>query len=158
MVSENEGSLYDNLLRATDNTRDMVFPRYATVTNIHGELLDAQELDSDMIHENIINPGSIPIKLGDKVLVAFAENDLYQPYIVSNTDTTDYTMMNTILSLGLGLFNIDSDGYLWVELPAGIENYYSIDGNGDLYADTEDLQNNYTIEDNGELVYDRWDF
>ena len=152
------GSLYDNLLRATDNTRDLVFPRYATVTSIHGEFVDVKEIDSDLIHENLNNTGSIPIKLGDTVLVAFADNDLYQPYIVSNTDTTDYTTMNTILSLGLGLFNIDSDGYLWVELPAGIENYYSIDNNGDLHAETEDVQNNYTITDNGDLLYDRWDF
>lgn len=56
------------------------------------------------------------------------------------------------LSTGLGYFTKDNEGYLWVELPAGVDNFYSIDEDGYLYADIT-FENLYQILENGELIY-----
>ena len=152
-------SLYDNLLKATDNLNDMVFSRYAKVTGIDGDTCTLEELDDELTHENVSIPAIIPIRLNDTVLLGFVDNNLHQPYIMSTTSPENPANDALILALGVGLFTIRDDGHLYVELPQTVENYYSIGADGHLYAELpEGASNDYALDsDTGHLFYDRGD-
>ena len=146
MADETEGSLYDNILQATDNLKDIVFSRYGTVTEVLNGKCSVKELDSDLIHSNVPVTGTIPVSVGNVVLLGFVDNDLYQPYIILNKDAKDTATMNTILALGIGLFKIKDDGHLYVELPMGMENIFEIDENGHLLVTLpESATNSYRL-------------
>ena len=152
-------SLYDNLLKATDNLSDMVFSRYAKVTGIDGDTCTLEELDDELTHENVSIPAIIPVKLNDTVLLGFVDNNLHQPYIIGTTSPENPANEALILALGVGLFKIKEDGHLYVELPQTIENYYEVDNNGHLLVTLpEGVSNDYTIDfDDRHLYYDRGD-
>ena len=126
-------SLYENLQRATDNTQDIINERYGVVTKVHNETCNVKETDTDLEHSNVVIL-SQDIQTGDSVILGFADNDLYKPYIAGKVG--EYTGGSGGGSL-VGSFSINEDGYLIATLPSGTTNPYSIDENGDLIYNTE---------------------
>ena len=69
--------LYDNLLKATDNTNDITTEKYAIITKINGNICSAKEIDSDLEHSNVPIMNGADLKLGDKVIIGFLNNSIY---------------------------------------------------------------------------------
>lgn len=141
-----------NLTSLTDNLKDIAFTRYVTVTNVNTDnTIDCRE-DNGTIHKNVINTTNLILSIDDIVLLNFIDNDIHQPMITGgvNVKHADDLMIH---ALGLGKFQIDSNGDLIVTLPNGIDNYFSIN-NGDLIIDTEESEaSKYNINDKGVLTY-----
>lgn len=155
-MDDSNDDLYTNLLKATDNLPDIVFQRYATITGESNGKYTLKELDSDLTHINVPSL-TTDIKVGDTVLLTFTDNTLHNPLIIGSTTPTNLDEYK-IISMGCGLFKIKEDGYLWVELPVGMENIFSIDNNGDLWVELPDGANNdYELLDDGTLIYKRGD-
>lgn len=81
-----EVSLYDNLLRATDNTADITNEKYAIITKVKEKGYDVRELDSNLEHFNVANLNNLSLKVGDKVVLGFVENSIYNPNILGVVD------------------------------------------------------------------------
>lgn len=80
---------YDNLLRATDNLQDITFTKYATITNIQNELYDVKEEESNLEHTNVPSLNGLHLKKGDKVILGFINNNLYNPVILGEIGNND---------------------------------------------------------------------
>lgn len=76
---------YDNLLRATDNTKDITNEKYATITKVaENGLCSVLEEDTNLEHTDVPILNKLPCDTGDKVVLGFVENSIYNPYIVGN--------------------------------------------------------------------------
>lgn len=73
--------LYSNLLRATDNTSDITTEKYGTVTKLENNLCSVKEEESDLEHANVPILNGITVKTGDKVVLGFINNTLYNPVV-----------------------------------------------------------------------------
>lgn len=82
-------------------------------------------------------------------LLIYENGDQKSPFVLLFTDAE-----TIIHSLGLGLFTIDENGDLTVELPNSMQNIFNINTNGDLTV-TLDGTNNYSINNEGDITYDR---
>lgn len=90
---------------------------------------------------------------GAKGLLVYEDGKQDKPFVILFEDAE-----TTITSLGLGKFHIH-EGDLYVELPEGVPNPFSINEDGDLIVEIpEGKTNNYSINNDGDLIYDRWDF
>lgn len=69
--------LYDNLLKATDNTNDITNEKYGTVTRIDGTLCSVKEYDSELEHSNVPIVNGAKLEIGDKVIIGFLNNSIY---------------------------------------------------------------------------------
>ena len=76
--------LYENLLKATDNTNDITNEKYGTVTKINGALCSVLEEDTNLEHTNVPVLNQIYLETGDKVVIGFVDNSIYNPIIVGN--------------------------------------------------------------------------
>ena len=74
--------LYENLLKATDNTNDITNEKYGTITSINNNLCNVKEEDADIEHLNVPVLNEITLKLGDKVIIGFIQNSIYNPIIL----------------------------------------------------------------------------
>ena len=90
--------------------------------------------------------------LGINGILTFLNGDFNNPIII--TDNSRQNELNTIIALGLGLFTIREDGHLWVELPMGIENYFTIEDDHLMVTLPEGAANDYEII-NKQLIYHR---
>lgn len=144
----------ENLTSLTNNLEDIAFSRYATITNINDNTVDCKE-DDGTIHKNVINSTNFNLNIDDTVLLGFVDNNIYNPMITGgvNVKGADDTM---IYALGLGKFNINSDGDLILTLPIGVNNYFSIDNNGDLIVDLDDAtaEKQFSINEDGDVIYE----
>lgn len=143
----------DNLTSLTDNTNDIAFTRYATITTVNNDGTVNCKDDDDTIHKNVINSTNLQLSKDDTVLLGFIDNDIYQPMVTGgvNVKCGDDTL---IYALGLGKFNIDSNGDLIYNLPIGITNYASINSDGDLIIDLNESENSkFRINNEGEVIY-----
>ena len=70
-------SLYENLLKATDNTNSITCEKYATITRINGSLCDVRELDTNLEHTNVPILNGATLETGDKVIIGFLNNSIY---------------------------------------------------------------------------------
>lgn len=143
----------DNLTSLTDNTNDIAFTRYATITTVNNDGTVNCKDDDDTIHKNVINSTNLQLSKDDTVLLGFIDNDIYQPMVTGgvNVKCGDDTL---IYALGLGKFNIDSNGDLIYNLPIGITNYASINSDGDLIIDLNEFENSkFRINNEGEVIY-----
>lgn len=77
-------NLYDNLLRATDNTKDITTEKYGTITKINDNLCNVMEEDGSIEHTNVPILNNFHIELGDKVVIGFIDNSLYEPVVTGN--------------------------------------------------------------------------
>ena len=82
-------------------------------------------------------------------LLIYENGDEHSPFIILFTDAE-----TIIHSLGLGLFKINEDGDLTVELQNSMNNIFQINEEGELTA-TLDGTNNYSINTDGDCIYDR---
>ncbi len=145
-------SLYDELLKATDNLQDISFSRYGTITNITDGLCSVKEEEQDITHQNVPVLNGLKVLLGDKVVLGFVDNNLYNPIItgVIGRKILDVDKL-TALAEGLGFFTVENDT-LYVDLPAQKgEIFYSLE-NGVLCADI-DFENLYEIDSSGGISY-----
>ena len=69
--------LYTNLLKATDNTSDITTEKYGTVVKIDGTLCSVKEYDTELEHSNVPIVNGADLKLGDKVIIGFLNNSIY---------------------------------------------------------------------------------
>ena len=82
-------------------------------------------------------------------LLIYENGDQQSPFVLLFNDAE-----TIIHSLGLGLFNINEDGDLTVELPNSMTNIFNINEDGDLTV-TLTGTNNYSINNEGDITYDR---
>ena len=89
-----------------------------------------------------------------KCLVVYPEGEQNNPLVlavdIDNTETN-------IRAMGCGLFKIKNDGHLWVELPVGMENIFSINSSGHLKADYPSTNREYILKSDEHLYYKRED-
>lgn len=78
--------LYDNLLRATDNTNDITNEKYATVTKIEGKFVSVKEENSELEHSNVPVLNNVKLELGDKVVIGFVDNSIYNPILIGSLE------------------------------------------------------------------------
>lgn len=76
--------LYENLLKATDNTNDITNEKYGTVVKINGALCSVLEEDTNLEHTNVPVLNQIYLETGDKVVIGFVDNSIYNPIVVGN--------------------------------------------------------------------------
>lgn len=99
--------LYDNLLKATDNTADITNEKYGTVVKINGALCSVIEEDTNLEHTNVPVLNQIYLETGDKVVIGFVDNSIYNPVIVGNLtrgirlSTDDIIEPSSLNNLGL---------------------------------------------------------
>lgn len=74
--------LYENLLKATDNTNDITTEKYGTVTKIEGLFCDVKERDNDLEHSNVPILNGLKIETGDTVILGFANNSIYDVFVI----------------------------------------------------------------------------
>ena len=90
--------------------------------------------------------------IGSMGVLCFIDGDEANKIVL--TDNTRENELNTILALGLGLFNI-VDGDLLVELPLALDNIFEINNDGELLVELPSgVENNYEIKDY-DLFYER---
>lgn len=73
--------LYDNLLRATDNTSDITTEKQGTITKIQDKLCNVKEEATGLEHTNVPVINEVQVKEGDTVLLGFLDNNIYNPII-----------------------------------------------------------------------------
>ena len=129
-------SLYDELLRATDNLQDISFSRYGTITNITDELCSVKEEEQDITHQNVPILNKTTTKVGDKVIIGFVDNNLYNPIILGNLTRGNESDGGGGIIM-VGSFKINEEGHLIATIPKDTVNPYHIDNNGHLIYNTE---------------------
>ena len=80
--------LYDNLLKATDNTSDITNEKYGTVVKINGTLCSVKEYDSELEHSNVPIVNGANLSVGDKVIIGFLNNSIYDVVCYGALDKT----------------------------------------------------------------------
>jgi len=129
----------------TDNNHP---PQIVTITKAYSnDTVDIQHLDGT-VNKNIKSSG-LGVK-GTKALLTYENGDQKKPFVMLFEDGR-----NTINNLGMGLFHIYEDD-LYVELPNGISNPFSINQNGQLIVSLTG-ENHYSIRGT-DIYYERWDY
>lgn len=106
--------LYENLLKATDNTNDITNEKYGTVTKINGALCSVLEEDTNLEHSNVPVLNQIYLETGDKVVIGFVDNSIYNPVVLGvigkerNVDNALEDMIDTIYPIGSIYMSVNS--------------------------------------------------
>ena len=106
--------LYENLLRATDNTNDITNEKYGTVVKINGALCSVLEEDTNLEHTNVPVLNQIYLETGDKVVIGFVDNSIYNPVVLGvigkerNVDNALEDMIDTIYPIGSIYMSVNS--------------------------------------------------
>ena len=80
---DDNSSLYENLLRATNNISDITFTRYATVTKVlANQTCNVKEVNNELTHNDVPILNGLSLSAGDTIVLGFAQNSLYNPYII----------------------------------------------------------------------------
>lgn len=123
-------SLYDNLLKATNNVNDITHEKYAIVTYIDNKLCNVKELDNDLEHLNVSILNNLELKIGDKVVLGFIDNNIYNPIILGVIGRDVIQEMEIDLSNVTVDFNY-SYGLSGIEDEITIDAFLKIINNGD---------------------------
>lgn len=158
--------LYENLLRATDNTKDITTEKYATITKVNGNYCDVKEEDNGLEHTNVPILDGAKLQVGDTVVIGFLNNSIYDVVCYGAVGRTvhDDTKQDLLVSgqniktinhqslLGNGNINIEGGGGGGTVMVGSFE----IDNNGHLIATIPDgASNPYHIDfSTGHLIYD----
>jgi len=80
---------FSNLQAVTDNIGDIAFTKYATITNVSNDgTCTAKEDEEDGVtHENVLTLAH-NLQVGDKVVVGFVDNSIYNPVILGSMNET----------------------------------------------------------------------
>lgn len=130
-------SLYDELLKATDNLQDITFSRYGTVTAITDELCTVKEEEQDITHQNVPILNKTTVKVGDKVVLGFVDNNLYNPIVLGNLTRGNESSSGGGGIIMVGSFKINEEGHLIATIPKDTVNPYHINNEGHLIYNTE---------------------
>ena len=92
--------LYENLLKATNNIDDITTEKYATVTKLNGNYCDVKEEDTSLEHTNVPILNGANLKVGDKAVIGFLNNSIYDVVCYGALDKTihDDTKQDTLIS------------------------------------------------------------
>lgn len=89
---------YNNLTSLTSNLEDIAFKKYGTITNINqdGTCTAKEDEEDGLTHENV-STLSHNLKIGDKVVIGFVDNSIYNPIILGSlkkdgSEDADYTI------------------------------------------------------------------
>jgi hypothetical protein len=110
---------YDNLLKATNNINDITTEKYATVTKANNNQYSVIEDDTNLEHSNIPSLNGAILELGDKVVVGFVDNSIYNPIILGTIGKEKNIDTDLDISLEMDLLE---NGYLKIvaELVKGV--------------------------------------
>ena len=158
-------SFYDNLLKATDNTKDITTEKYGIITKLNGTYCSVKETDNELEHHNVPIVNGANMTVGDKVIIGFINNSIYdvvcygcldktvhddskQDLLVSGTNIK--TINNQSL-LGSGNITIQGGGGSGGVVMVGS---FRINDDGDLIVTLPTgTLNPYHINENGDLIY-----
>lgn len=92
--------LYDNLLKATDNTNDITNEKYGVITKLDGFYCSVKEDDTGLEHSNVPILNGASLGLGDKVIIGFLNNSIYDVVCYGALDKTvhDNTKQDKLIS------------------------------------------------------------
>ena len=85
---------YDNLLKATSNIDDITTERYATVTKLNNNYCDVKEEDTGLEHTNVPILNGANLSVGDKVIIGFLNNSIYDTVCYGVLDRKIETISN----------------------------------------------------------------
>ena len=157
---------YENLLRATDNTKDITVEKYGVITKLEGLYCSVKETDNGLEHNNVPIVNGANLSVGDKVIIGFLNNSIYdvvcygaldkevhddskQDLLISGTSIKTINNQSLLGSgniniegggggvIMVGSFEIDENGHLIATIPDGATNPYSINSNGHLIYSTD---------------------
>ena len=162
--------LYENLLKATSNIDDITNEKYATVTKVDRLFCNVKENDTDLEHLNVPILNGADLKTGDKVIIGFIENSIYNVVCYGSLDRTpnidsgNVIEQSVLTNLGLGANSTQHQINLKVneKINQGgggggivMVGSFQIDNNGHLIATIPNgASNPYSIDENGHLIYD----
>ena len=158
--------LYDNLLKATDNTNDITVEKYGVITKLDGLYCSVKETDNKLEHNNVPIVNGANLSVGDKVIIGFLNNSIYDTVCYGALDKTihDDSKQDLLISgqniktinhtslLGSGNIDIQGGGGGGSIVMVGS---FEIDTNGHLIATIPDgASNPDSIDNSGHLIYD----
>ena len=160
-------TLYENLRKATDNTSDITTEKYGVITKLDGLYCSVKETDNELEHNNVPIVNGANLSVGDKVIIGFLNNSVYDVVCYGALDKTlhDDTKQDKLISgeniktinhqslLGSGNITIEGGGGGGSIVMVGS---FEIDTNGHLIATIPDgASNPYHIDfSTGHLIYD----
>lgn len=81
-------NLYDNLLKATNNIDDITTEKYGVITKLDGIYCSVKETDNDLEHNNVPILNGANLSVGDKVILGFLNNSIYDVVCYGALDKT----------------------------------------------------------------------
>lgn len=166
--------LYENLLKATDNTSDITTEKFGTVIRITDNVCDVKEDGADIEHGNVPILNGLNLTVGSKVVLGFVDNSIYDVFVIGSVGSKDlYTraeiddallIKQDLLVSGTNIKTINNQsllgsGNITIQGGGGGSvigtGSFSIDSNGHLIVELPDaVDNPYYINNNGHLIYD----
>lgn len=159
--------LYENLLKATNNIDDITTEKYGVITKLDGVYCSVKETDNELEHNNVPIVNGANLSVGDKVIIGFLNNSIYDVVCYGALDKTihDDSKQDLLISgqniktinhtslLGSGNIDIQGGGGGGSIVMVGS---FEIDNNGHLIATIPDgASNPYHIDfSTGHLIYD----
>ena len=92
--------LYENLLKATNNIDDITTEKYGVITKLDGIYCSVKETDNDLEHNNVPILNGANLSVGDKVILGFLNNSIYDVVCYGALDKTvhDDSKQDTLVS------------------------------------------------------------
>ena len=159
--------LYENLLKATSNIDDITTEKYGVITKLDGIYCSVKETDNELEHNNVPILNGANLSVGDKVIIGFLNNSIYDVVCYGALDKTihDDSKQDTLISgtniktinhqsiLGSGNITIEGGGGGGSIVMVGS---FEINNEGHLIATIPDgASNPYHIDfSTGHLIYD----
>lgn len=108
-----EGSLYDNLLKATNNVDDITPEKYGVITKLYGLYCNVKESGTGLEHSNVPIVNGANLSVGDKVIIGFINNSIYNVVVYGSLDKQvhDNTKQDQLIS-GTNIKTINSESIL----------------------------------------------
>lgn len=160
-------SFYDNLLKATDNTKDITTEKYGVITKIEGLYCTVKEEDTELEHSNVPITNGANLQVGDKVIIGFLNNSIYDVIVYGalGKQVHDNTKQDLLVSgtniktinhqTLLGAGNITIQGGGGGDTSVIGTGSFTINENGHLIVELPDaVDNPYYINQSGHLIYD----
>ena len=92
--------LYENLLKATNNIDDITTEKYGVITKLDGLYCSVKETDNELEHNNVPIVNGANLSVGDKVIIGFLNNSIYDVVCYGALDKTihDDSKQDTLIS------------------------------------------------------------
>ena len=91
-----------------NNVDDITVEKYAIITKINGLYCDAKEEDTGLEHTNVPIINGVKLNIGDKAIIGFLNNSIYDPVCygildrTTNIDSSNIIEESALANLGLG--------------------------------------------------------